>query len=282
MNAPPLHVVFSPSAAVDLRKALTAMRRNDRVVALFDDLSFGPIDPPDPAVRSAWVAAELGYDDWDDLTAKVESFWDTAADTGSRHILWLSRRRAADYAGFLEYLWRLGDQPCEVIDLTETMIVGGGHREEAERPHLVLTLALLPAYQIRANNLIDLARPLASAARGAYRAQWQKLRTENAPLRALTPDLSLASAPLDLFDAGLLARVTTEWRKAARVVGEMLMQLEDEKILQTGDLILAARLAAIAAAGRIESKGDPREVRNSEVRLPRAATAEKSIPNEQA
>jgi Domain of unknown function (DUF1835) len=50
-----LHIVFNPSAAAGLRDALRQAGRDERVISFFDSLSFGPINPPDPELRSEWV-----------------------------------------------------------------------------------------------------------------------------------------------------------------------------------------------------------------------------------
>src|ERR1700682_4412852 len=72
---PSLHVVFGPSAAVDLRRALAEIGRADRVVRPFDSYSFGPIIPPDADTRRRWVEDELGYDDWEVVIGQTDEFW---------------------------------------------------------------------------------------------------------------------------------------------------------------------------------------------------------------
>lgn len=52
MAASTLHIVFDPSAAASLRDALRQAGRDERVVSLSDCLSFGPINPPDPGLRT--------------------------------------------------------------------------------------------------------------------------------------------------------------------------------------------------------------------------------------
>jgi len=45
VSASTLHIVFNSSAAAGLRDALRQTGRDERVVSLFDCLSFGPINP---------------------------------------------------------------------------------------------------------------------------------------------------------------------------------------------------------------------------------------------
>ena len=146
MAASTLHIVFNPSAAAGLREALRQAGRGERVVGLFDCLSFGPINPPDPELRRKWVEEELGYTGWEEVVGEATSFWSEALSIGNRRIAWLSRRSAQEYAGFLEWLWRLGEEPTEVVDLTDVMVAGNDNG--TTKPHLAMSLGLLPPHKI--------------------------------------------------------------------------------------------------------------------------------------
>jgi Protein of unknown function/Domain of unknown function (DUF1835) len=264
-----LHVVFNPSAAGSLRHALRRADRTDRVVSLSDCLSFGPIDPPDPELRSTWVEEKLGYTGWEDVVSETSSFWSEALSISERKIAWLSRRSAQDYAGFLAWLWRLGEETIEVIDLTDAQVVT--HSDGQTERHLAICLGMLSADNILANALLDRAETLTSDQRAQYRALWRRLRTEDAPLRILSEG-ELVSAPLSFFDPLLLACASTEWKKAARVIGEALSDFLSTSVLQTGDLVLCARARALAAAGQLEFRGNLSDIHNSELRLPSSRT----------
>jgi Protein of unknown function/Domain of unknown function (DUF1835) len=268
MTTPTLHVVFNPSAAVDLRRALAEIAQADRVVCPFDNYSFGPINPPDGDARRRWVEDELGYEGWEDVIGETEPFWRESLSAGDRKIAWFSRRSAQEYAGFLEWLWRLGDLPCEVVDLTDVTVVGRSRDGKPTAPKLAISLGLLPAYQILGNHLLDRAEPLSSAMREQYIDLWRRLRTENAPLRVLEAG-ELTSAPISYFDALLLSCAARDWQKAAMVVGKALVR--DDCLVQTGDLVLAARVRALADAGSLEAQGDLHYLRHSEVCLPAGA-----------
>ena len=54
------HFVFTASGAGCLVQALRKAGLDDQVIASFDDLSFGPINPADPSLRAKWVENELG------------------------------------------------------------------------------------------------------------------------------------------------------------------------------------------------------------------------------
>jgi hypothetical protein len=254
-----LHVVFTASGAGDLRKAMAQAGRPDRVVVFFDNLSFGPIDPADVETRDAWVEAELGYPDWCDLAEQVEAFWAEALSTASRRVVWLSRRNVAEFTGFLEWMRRNGPEDFELVDLNAP------DDSDPPAPSRV-PLAIIRAEVIGEHRLWDRARIPSPAERVGFLSSWAALCAENAPLRVLTPDLVLRSAPLSEFDDQLLAEVGPKWKKAAQVVGGVLTTEWTERLCRVSDLVLFPRLQALADSGALEMRGDPHRPRGCKVR----------------
>ena len=255
-----LHVVFTPSGAGSLRVALEDAGRDDGVVCLFDSLSFGPINPPDTSLRSEWIEQELGRTGWDDIGRDSDAFWREALSPGRRLVAWLSRRSAMEYAGFLEWLWRMGDSPCEMIDLSEITI--------SRPPVLAMSLGMVSADTICREKLWDLAESLQATARQRYRDLWQRLRSEDAPLRVIESG-ELVSAPISFFDTRLMSYVTRDWQKVAMVIGSTLAAEIDDEVLQVGDIVLAARVDAMTESGLLEIQGKSAlEMHDSLVRLP--------------
>jgi hypothetical protein len=273
-QASTLHIVFGGSAGGTLREALRSVGRKDRVIALEDDLSIGPINPSEPKLRAAWMKRELGYKLDKRSVARVEAFWTAALAPAGRLIAWISRRSAQDYAGFLEWLWRLDDRACDVVDLTEVRLPDRCATGPTAYLSLVISLGMLNPDQIVAMGLLDRARPLRADARARYRAMWRHLREESAPLRVLSKE-GLNSAPITFYDDELLSYAVPTWRKVARIIGEALAN--QDEIFRCGDVLLAARLRALANAGRLEARGNPLKMRFSEVRLP---AGEACVPGE--
>ena len=216
-------------------------------------------------MRRQWVENELGYTGWGEITAEAEVFWKTAVSEPNRTVAWVSRRTTMEYAGFLEWPWRLGDSACEVIDVTDLTIADSNNDERP--PRQAISLRLLSAQQIRTSGFLDCSTELALVARSRYREIWRRLRAENAPLRILVEGM-LVSAPISFFDPLLLSQCTRRWQKVAMVVGNALVASSGGSFAQTGDLVLAARVRALAASGRLESQGNLHNMRYSEVRLP--------------
>ena len=98
---------------------------------------------------------------------------------------------------------------------------------------------------------------------------------KNPPADAPVDDLSpaeikriarLSPEQLAVVDAVLLAQVSTDWRKVARV-GGMAMLVMPSRPRGIPDLFLAMRIAFLVETGQLESRGDLRRMRFSEVRL---------------
>src|ERR1700677_3883014 len=103
MTTPPtLPVVFNPPAAGSLRQALELAGRDESVIGLFDNFSFGPIASGDPDVRARWVEDVLGFE-WGDVVVKPAPFL-AASRSAGRLNAWVSTREAASYAGYLWWL----------------------------------------------------------------------------------------------------------------------------------------------------------------------------------
>jgi DNA-binding transcriptional ArsR family regulator len=265
-----LHVVFIDAGAPDLREALSQLGRDDRVVAFPDNLSFGPIAPSDPASRAHWIAQQLDEHGWEKIVPQVEQFWAAVLAPEQRHVVWFSRRETRDYAGFLEYLRRVGDRPCEVVDLTETLIVPRAEDGRVYPQRRAICIGIMNASAFIDQDLLSRAMPLDDDSRTRYLAEWENLRRENAPLRIVAPDLKLTSVPLTYFDAELLRRIRPTFLKSARIIGDVMSRSWDADIYDVSDFFLSRRLMALAKAGLIESQGDLRRMRYSEVRLPQS------------
>jgi hypothetical protein len=191
-------------------------------------------------------------------------FWKAAVVENVRKVAWMSRRSAVEYCGFLEWLWRLGDLPCEVIDFTN---MPDGHRLPA------FSLAVLSPEQIAANAFWSRAEAFGAIARSHCRSSlWRHLRTENAPLRVVDAD-GLRSAPITVFDQQLLSFAKASWQKSSKIIGKTCAEWAvptvdpNEPYFQAGDGILAARIVALVELGMLERRGGPMNIWQSEVRL---------------
>jgi len=246
MSAPRSHVLFSPSAAGTLKQALRQMAAPDEVHCLFDDFSFGPIATATTDGRPRWIEDNLGIEGWGEVTERTPSFL-TSCSTMASATVWVSRKDARSYAGFLWWLSQVEINSISIVDNPRVSVIG---------PDEMICL-------------MDQSEPLTSNELEDYRATWDDLTIQDAPLRIIG-ECNLISAGIDYFDDTLFQNVTAEWRKMARVVAGVLTEFHEANIYQTGDLVLASRLADLARSGRLEWRGDLSIMRDCELRLPTA------------
>jgi hypothetical protein len=265
MTAPKLHVIIGDSAGGSVRKALELAGSPDEIAIFIDGLSFGPVDYPDLQARKVWMERELGMTGFDRIIAHSGPFWDRVLSGTRQPVLWFSGRSAMEYSGFLECLWRLGDSPCSVLDVTD-MDIRTRPKLNPERTYKAIYVGLLSHDAILENDLLNKAMPITKEQRQHYHVLWSQLRAENAPFRVVSEN-GLASAPITYFDELIRLCITKEWQKSARVIGEALGKEYLSGYAQTGDLVLFSRLCTLVELGLVEGREDLSEWHQSEVRL---------------
>lgn len=246
------HVMFSPSAAGALKHALKLAGRADEVLCPLDDFSFGPIATDDGEARIRWVEDVLGYSGWQEITDRSAAFLAAFDRSAAPVTAWISWDVTKIYAGFLWWLSNVDEFPISIV----------------EAP----ALPMMSSRQML--RIHDKTSPLSADRRAYHLQQWRQLKIENASLRVIA-GTELVSTGLDHFDDILLKHATHEWQKMATIVSGALADSSAAGIYQTGDLLLAARVADLAEAGRLEWRGDLSEMHRGELRL--ATTSQDDI-----
>ena len=267
MRKPMLHIVFGESAAGTLRLALRQAGRDDTVSSFYDNLSFGPINPPVAIERAAWTRTDLYFPEEAAaaLDDTLDQFWHMAR-LAQKRVVWFSRRSVSDFCGFLELVSQMGRKSYQVVDLTRLEIAYRTREGETEN-RTIFTLAELSPDQVRENALWDRSVPLSGDERRRYRRYWQRLRRENAPFRVVDGD-AVISTSIELYDNMLLSRLTAEWSRAACIIADAIAGSLGDTRYQVGDLVLFGRLRKLIDAGRLDARGDFATMRGTEVRLP--------------
>lgn len=262
-----VHAAWGVSRAESVRDALRLQGCTDRVVALTHDLSVGPIDSFDPAVRRAWFEANLRSDEEPcEEPADSEAPWVEATAVGVHPVHWVCLSDAAEYACFLEFVFRMAGRPFDVVDATGLDVPGAG------RVSSIRSLGQLRPAEIVAAGLAERRRPYSRAESDAAVAAWTRLRLENAPLRVLR-DGRLVSVPLTHFDAILMGQASGEREPLIKLVARVLNKL-DSGLDQPGQgcsyELLFARILALGVAGALEVTGSGPGMRGYEVGGPAA------------
>ncbi|MBY6240434.1 DUF3658 domain-containing protein [Methylosinus sp. Sm6] len=259
-DKPSTHVIFNMSAAGSVRQAFSRIGRHEHVLGFPDNLSFGPIDPPSARLRHAWIENELGLD-FGEVIQMADQFWAEAASSAALPVVWVSRLDAAEYSGFLEFVWRRGAAPFRVIVFTGLEYANNGGTIIA-----AASLGLVPPDHIVEARLFDRQKVLRPDKIEVFREMWRRLRQENAPLRVVD-ETGLVSAPITHFDDAIVSCTSCDWQKGALVVATTMSKLNARPLDRwPSDLLLWARVRALGEAGILEITGDGTEMRSTLVR----------------
>jgi hypothetical protein len=255
-----LHIAPGDSAGGALRMAVRQAGIEDEVIAWRDDLSCGPIATGEPPERAEWWAPFYGDRE---IEAELRSFWDRIAATSDRLIVWFGHHRASELAFALYWADRVGERPYDIMDVTGLRFPSKRADASSAMGPPMQSVGIMNPDALR--SLFGNERPAAVAYVEQCRQDWHRLKVENAPFRIVTA-AGLASAPVDYFDPLILERATAEWKRAARIIGEV-MGYNCDPYMQVGDMMLLARLVALVSDGKLQADGDPWEMRSCSVRL---------------
>ncbi len=92
---------------------------------------------------------------------------------------------------------------------------------------------------------------------------WEDVRSESSLLRVLDKDGTICHKPASYFDSFLLSKCMEGYQKAARVIGQTLMDID----FSIGDSFLNWRLKELIKNKKLEFRGRLLEIRDYEVRI---------------
>jgi len=256
-----LHITPGDSACGSLRQAIRLADRDEEVLACRDDLSCGPIESNDPSPRAAWWARF--YEEAEVVSASFGAFWDRVTTTNDRLVVWFGRHSALELSFLLCWADRLGRRPYDVVDVMGLRLPYTKRDGTSAVTQPVQAVSIVPADALKL--LFGRERQFTASEQDDASRQWRRLMAENAPFRVVTPE-GLVSAPIDYFDPSLMEQATKEWKRANFVVGSAMGHNDD--YMQTGDLMLRARVVALVGEGKLLADGDPWDMRTCRIRLP--------------
>lgn len=245
-----LHLVDGPSAAAALRVALSrsADRADDSVAWFPDELSAGPLEPDDPAVRVEWwqwwaemVAAQTGSPATRpaSLPGELTAFWERIGNA-DHLVVWYGRNNAGESSFFHALCDKLPDRALDVVALPG---------------------AVAACTPDELSQHIATARPIAAAERSSVRETWRRLRRENQAFRTVRGG-ELVSAPADHYDNALLNAASSEWTPIARTIAPVMAGMD------VGDSPLIWRVKTLVDSGALVADGDPWLARQTNVKRP--------------
>ena len=257
-----LHVMLGWEVADSVRDALRLEGSDERVVGLRDYLHLGPIDPPDPAVRQAWMQSALRCDCGNDSLRAIETSWAEATAPGVHPVFWVCRSSAGEHAAFLKFVSHMNGRPFDIVDATDLEFTT---QDGVQRPW---ALAMMRPADIVAAGLSRSRRAISASEIHRATQSWAQLRRENAPLRVVRHG-TLVSALLTHFDQYLIDEATQDWEVSARLIGRVLTRLWHDVVppgQSPGNALLFARMLALGESGSLAVVGPGPDMRNYHVR----------------
>ena len=252
------HLAFGMSDAASLRRALVANDPEVRVFPLPNDMALGPINPPSPALRRGWYK-QLRLDDEADLVDWWEASWEKATALSSTLYVWFCRTNANDNASLHEFIWRRGNQPVRLIDVSGRNVLYG------DRSYPITTIGMAGP-EFLASFPYEQTEPLTDQQIRAFHEEWRKLKDENAPVR-INDGGMLASADIDVFDEYVLSFGSADWRRGARIVGNAMVGLSDLEQPGVSVEFLWSRIRVLAEAGILDVTGDLSDMHTTRIRI---------------
>lgn len=258
----PVHVVLGDSAGGCLRHLIRTGRLPGTVVVVPEDLSWGPLDPA--GRMDFWRRSYRGYlaDDSPEWLADPWAGVDRAAADGA--------------AGDL-VIWR-GDNPADAVLLAavcDRLPVPGSalwqvnvsRWTDGVGPHYV------PEFEpdVLAGAWPVAVAPVSMREREHHATRYRELMADGHMVRRFVAG-EVVGLPADAYDAQLLAACPSEWRRAARAVGEAMGACDPDN--KMSDLFFSTRLQHLIESGEVEVEGDLRDLRSYRVRRAAAPSGE--------
>lgn len=107
-----------------------------------------------------------------------------------------------------------------------------------------------------------LARPVTLSELEVDPDEWTKLYNENKGVRLLEGGKKLVQKDYDFYDEELSKFITPDWQKASKLIHQFLSKAKHT----TGDAYLLWRLKAMVAAGTIDIQGEPKKMKDFEIK----------------
>ncbi|HXZ09858.1 MAG TPA: DUF1835 domain-containing protein [Paraburkholderia sp.] len=250
-----IHLTNGDVAADALRDALHRAERDDRVLALQDDLAVGPLRGADdaPQIRADFWQRVLGEQQRDFLSEfhQQAGALEQVVNDGSHVVIWHADS-AADQLTLRRVCYRLRHAPQRLneVRLTIRELTDPGAWAHSRSDQATSVGMFAPdALQAR---LVD-AAPISVLRISRLALEWQDVRQANGETRRWR-DNTFMSGTFAELDAFILERASSIWQPAAPVAAQ-LMQAELGFLVS--DVVALWRLRELAAAGRIQLRGEP-------------------------
>ncbi len=258
-----VHVMPGDSAGGSLLKALRDAQRDETIIPFPDNLSYGPIGADDSNASGRWEWWRWEFlGSREDHARALRDFWHRVMTAEGNLVVWWGRS-PPEWSFFLAFAAQLAERSYETIEVTGTQheFVGRNGTRILSQPAEGVSTMRHEGLEL----LFDKQVLVSAGQRELAAAQWLHLCRENAPFRIVS-DTGLVSAPIDVFDAFILERLSTDWRDLSAVLWDVYSRQHHYCRISSGMILM--RLAAMVDDGRVLANQVPLNVKCSRIRLP--------------
>lgn len=262
-----IHIVFSESAEGSFRQAIKKeIITGDKLIALYDNLSNGVInDLKDIKSREDWWNELNGEEDYfyceiDEFEDNYKKFYDDISKINDGDIVYLWHGHCnREICGMMYSLYLLKDKDKNsyIVNVSDKIIENDNRR--------IFAYIASSASEIIPEKLAEyltLARKIEGDEYKKLLNQWDELTKENSLLRSYI-NRNMQSVSEDYFDINILKFTDNEYKKSARVVGDVLGNTEPRI---TDDYIFW-RIKELIKSGKISFKGKFGVMREMEISI---------------
>ncbi|SAK38892.1 hypothetical protein AWB77_00001 [Caballeronia fortuita] len=259
-----IHVTNGDSAAQSLTEALLRAERDERVIALRDDLAVGPIRDIDesPLARAAfWRQVLNSAIDFENELEEQQALFNRLARGDGQIVVWHGQS-AADQLTLRRVAYHLRNAPQRLNEakLNHDDLKIASDERDAERVGRATAVGMFSPKQLLAK--LPTAAPISVLRISRLALEWQEAKHANADTRRLRDNMLVSGTWIDI-DEALLDLAGPEWQPAARIAGAAMGQCFD---FMLSDSIAFWRCRELVTAGRLKIRGTPSEISKAELR----------------
>lgn len=264
-----IHVTNGDTAADSLREALSLAGRDERVVALKDDLAIGPLRGIDdnPETRAAFWQTVLDQHKIDFIASLKEqdALLQSLVRSELQVVVWhgqsasdqLTLRRVAYYLRNAPQ--RLNETRLNAEDLP--LIAGADGKDRRRgREDGTTAVGMFTPEELRAK--VSTIAPISVLRISRLALEWQEVKLVNCETRRWRDNTFLSGTYAEI-DEAILDLVTEDWQPARKIAGQAMAQAFG---FMLSDSIAFWRCRELAAAGRLKLRGDLGQIAQGDLR----------------
>ncbi|MBC8639380.1 DUF1835 domain-containing protein [Caballeronia sp. EK] len=262
-----IHVTNGDCAAQSLTEALRRAERDERVIALRDDLAVGPIRDIDesPLARATfWRQVLNSAIDFEGELEEQQALFGRLARGDDQIVVWHGQS-AADQLTLRRVAYHMRNVPQRLNEakLTHddlTIATGDSDPEHIGREDRATAVGMFSPKQLLAK--LPTAAPISVLRISRLALEWQEAKYASADTRRLRDNMLVTGTWIDI-DEALLDIAGPEWKPARQIAGAAMGQRFD---FMLSDSIAFWRCRELVTAGRLKIRGTPSEISQAELR----------------